>query len=384
MNYTISTSLIIGYILILILSTYTIIHIFRHRKKYGTELIAFLNVANIIIAGILYSTLFMFSVVIFISYDINILLWKLSLVFVFVIRLVISIIFSFFNEYKKIKIFPFLYFTLLFGLLVGALGTPDSITLSLTGPPPVFSLMNPSNVNFKFNLVTSIVAILFELFLTIYFLYSAAIIHNKTKHKEESSPLLLNTLVFSISMMMLVLYITLQETLYRELYIIISWISSFAIDIMLIRKPEMFFILPNRIYSVNIYHKSGIVLYSYSFDNTTDNKIESARWGTILIGLNHILSEFIDKTDKIDVIQTKKTDIVVRYENDYGYALVVITNQKNDIVEDLMLGFSNDFNSKYKNKLLDIQDLNRLINISEFIDIKELIEKHFQLYIYRY
>jgi len=380
MNYTISTSLIIGYILILILSTYTIIHIFRHRKKYGTELIAFLNVANIIIAGILYSTLFMFSVVIFISYDINILLWKLSLVFVFVIRLIISIIFSFFNEYKKIKIFPFLYFTLLFGLLVGALGTPDSITLSLTGPPPVFSLMNPSNVNFKFNLVTSIVAILFELFLTIYFLYSAAIIHNKTKHKEESSPLLLNTLVFSISMMMLVLYITLQETLYRELYIIISWISSFAIDIMLIRKPEMFFILPNRIYSVNIYHKSGIVLYSYSFDNTTDNKIESARWGTILIGLNHILSEFIDKTDKIDVIQTKKTDIVVRYENDYGYALVVITNQKNDIVEDLMLGFSNDFNSKYKNKLLDIQDLNRLINISEFIDIKELIEKHFRLY----
>ena len=380
MNYTISTSLIIGYILILILSTYTIIHIFRHRKKYGTELIAFLNVANIIIAGILYSTLFMFSVVIFISYDINILLWKLSLVFVFVIRLIISIIFSFFNEYKKIKIFPFLYFTLLFGLLVGALGTPDSITLSLTGPPPVFSLMNPSNVNFKFNLVTSIVAILFELFLTIYFLYSAAIIHNKTKHKEESSPLLLNTLVFSISMMMLVLYITLQETLYRELYIIISWISSFAIDIMLIRKPEMFFILPNRIYSVNIYHKSGIVLYSYSFDNTTDNKIESARWGTILIGLNHILSEFIDKTDKIDVIQTKKTDIVVRYENDYGYALVVITNQKNDIVEDLMLGFSNDFNSKYKNKLLDIQDLNRLINISEFIDLKELIEKHFRLY----
>ena len=289
--------------------------------------------------------------------------------------------YSFFNEYKKIKRFPFIYFTLLFGLLVGALASPDSITLILNGPlPPMFSIMDPSNINFIFNFVTSIVGILFELFVTIYFLYSAAIIHNKTKHKEESSPLLLNTIVFSISVIMLLLYISLQETLYRELYIIISWVSSFAVDIMLIRKPEMFFILPNRIYSVNIYHKSGIVLYSYSFDNTTDNKIESARWGTILIGLNHILSEFIDKTDKIDVIQTKKTDIVVRYENDYGYALVVITNQKNDIVEDLMLGFSNDFNSKYKNKLLDIQDLNRLINISEFIDIKELIEKHFRLY----
>ena len=382
MDYTISVSLIVGYVLILILSVYTVIQIFRHRNKYGTQLIAILNITNTFIAGIIYSTFFMFSVVIFISNDINILLWKLSLVAVFISLLVTSIMYSFFNEYKKIKRFPFIYFTLLFGLLIGALASPDSITLILNGPlPPMFSIMDPSNINFIFNFVTSIVGILFELFVTIYFLYSAAIIHNKTKHKEESSPLLLNTIVFSISMMMLLLYISLQETLYRELYIIISWLSSLAVDIMLIRKPEMFFILPNRIYSVNIYHKSGIVLYSYNFDNTTtDFKIESARWGTILIGLNHILSEFIDKTDKIDVIQTKETDIVVRYENELGYALVVITNQKNEIVEDLMLGFSNEFNSIYKNKLLDIQDLNRLINISEFIDIKELIEKHFQLY----
>ena len=381
MNYTISTSLIIGYILILILSTYTVIQIFRQRNKYGTNLFAILNITNVFIAGILFSTFFMFSVVIFISYDINILMWKTSLVIGFITLLVTSIIYSFFKEYKKIKPFPFLYFTLLFGLLIGALATPDSITATLNGPPPpVFSIMNPSNINFKFNLVTTIVGVLFELFITIYFLYSAAIIHNKTKHKEESSLLLLNTLVFSISLMLLLLYITLQETLYREMYITIWWISSFTVDIMLIKKPEMFFILPNKIYSVNIYHKSGIVLYSYSFDKTTDYKIESARWGTILIGLNHILSEFIDKTDKIDVIQTKKSEIVVRYENDYGYALVVITNQKNDIVEDIMANFSKDFNSKYKNKLLDIQDINRLINISEFIDIKELVEKHFQLY----
>jgi len=381
MNYTISNSLIIGYILILILSTNTIIQIFRHRNKYGTDLMAFLNIANTFIAGILFSTFFMFSVVIFISYDINILIWKTLLVIGFITLLFTSIIYSFFNEYKKNKLFPFIYFTLLFGLLIGALATPDSITLTLNGPPPpMFSIMNPSNINFEFNLVTSIVGILFELFITIYFLYSAAIIHDKTKSKEQSSPLLLNTMLISISIMMLLLYISLQETLYREMYIIIWWVSSFAVDIMLIKKPEMFFILPNRIYSVNIYHKSGIVLYSYNFDNATDYKIKSARWGTIIIGLNHILNEFIDKTDKIDVIQTKKADIVVRYENDHGYALVVITNQKNDIIEDLMLNFSNDFNSKYKNKLLDIQDLNRLINISEFIDVKELVEKHFQLY----
>jgi len=381
MNYTISTSLIVGYILILILSTTTVIQIFRHRNKYGTQLIAFLNIANTFIAGILYSTFFIFSVVIFISYDVNILIWKISLVTGFITLLFTSIIYSFFKEYKKIKPFPFIYLTLLFGLLIGALGTPDSITLTLNGPlPPMFSIMDPSNMYFKFNLTTSIVFILFEWFITIYFLDSAVLIYNKTKNKKEGSTLLLNTLVYSISVIMLLLYITVQETLYREIYIVILWVSSFAFYIMLIKKPEMFFILPNRIYSVNIYHKSGIVLYSYNFGDTTDKKSESARWGTILIGLNHILSEFIDKTDKIDVIQTKKSDIVIRYENNYGYALVVITNHKNEIVENLMLGFSNDFNSKYKNKLLAIQDINRLINISEFIDIKELVEKHFHLY----
>ena len=381
MNYTISISLIIGYFLILILSTNTIIQIFRHRNKYGTGLIGFLNLFNVFISGILHSTFFMFSVVIFISYDVNILMWKISLVTGFTTLLITSIIYSFFNEYKKIKLFPFIYFTLLFGLLIGALATDGSITLAVISPsPPMFSIIDPSTINFKFNLITSIVGILFELFITIYFLYIAAIIYNKTEKKEENLTLLLNTLVFSISMMMLLLYISLQDTLYRELYIIILWVSSFAVNIMLIRKPEMFFILPNKIYSVNIYHKSGIVLYSHSFDNRADYKIESARWGTILIGLNHILSEFIDKTDKIDVIQTKKADLVVRYENDHGYALMVITNQKNDIIEDLMSDFSNDFNRKFKSKLVEIQDLNKLINISEFMDVKELVEKHFQLY----
>ncbi len=45
-----------------------------------------------------------------------------------------------------------------------------------------------------------------------------------------------------------------------------------------------------------------------------------------------------------------------------------------------MLGFSNDFKNKYKDILLDIQDINRLIDIKKFINIEELVEKHFQLY----
>jgi hypothetical protein len=150
---------------------------------------------------------------------------------------------------------------------------------------------------------------------------------------------------------------------------------------MFVKKPDIVYVLPNRIYSINIYHKSGILLYSYNFKSQTEFKTESTIWGNILVGLNHILSEFLDKKDKINVIQTKEADIVVKYEEDSGYALIVTTNRKNSIVEDLMNNFSNEFKGKYKNELKEILDINKIINVSEFSDLKDLIEKNFQLYL---
>jgi len=382
MNYTTSISLIFGYIIILCLSVITIIHIIRHRKKYGTELIAFLLAATVLTAGIIYSTLFVFSVTFFIRYEINVLFWKLSIVSGVISLIIASFIYSFFNEYKKIKPFPFLYYTLLLGMLIGALLAPDSIEFLLSiPPPPSFSVIDPALINFRFNFITGAIIISFQSLITIYYLYIASIINIRSKKKEENLPLILNTIVFTIPILMNVYYVILQQTVFRELYITLIWVTYFAVNIMLIKKPEMFFVLPNRIYSINIYHKSGILLYSFNFDKKSDNKDESPIWGNILIGLNHILSEFIGKKDKIDVIQTKKTDIVVRYEIDYGYALVVITNKKNSIIEDLMLNFSIEFKRKYEDELTDLQDINRLINVSEFSGAKEMVEKNFQLYL---
>ncbi|MBA7651419.1 hypothetical protein ES703_59238 [subsurface metagenome] len=382
MNYTTSISLIIGYIIILCLSVITIIHIIRYRKKYGTELIAFLIAATVITGGIIFSTLFVFSVTFFISYEINVLFWKLSLVSGIISLVISSFIYSFFNEYKKIKPFPFLYYTLLLGMLIGALLTPDSIELILSIPPPSsFSVIDPALINFRFNFITGAIIILFQSLITSYYLYIASKINIRTKKKEESLPLILNTIIFTIPILMNIYYVILQQTIFRELSITLIWITSFAVNIMLIKKPEMFFVLPNRIYSINIYHKSGILLYSFNFDKKSDKKDESPIWGNILIGLNHILSEFIGKKDKIDVIQTKNNEIVVRYEIDYGYALVVITNKKNSIIEDLMLNFSIEFTRKYEDELTDLQDINRLINVSEFSGAKEMVEKNFQLYL---
>jgi hypothetical protein len=108
---------------------------------------------------------------------------------------------------------------------------------------------------------------------------------------------------------------------------------------------------------------------------------DSSIWGNILIGINHILSEFIDKKDQIDVMRTKMTDIIVNYNNELGFAVLVITNKKNEILENLMEKFMIDFESRYETELNMIQDLNKIINVSEFADVKELVEKSFAIYL---
>ena len=170
-----------------------------------------------------------------------------------------------------------------------------------------------------------------------------------------------------------------MNPVFRELHILILWLTIIGVCIMLLKKPEMFLELTNKIYYINIYHKSGILLYSYQFSQT-QSEIDSTSWGNILIGLNHILSEFVDKENQIDVLQTKNTDIIVNYD-EIGFAVVLITNRKNIILQKLMKNFAVVFNKKYKKELLEIQDLNKLINVSEFTETKELIEKEFQLYL---
>jgi hypothetical protein len=148
---------------------------------------------------------------------------------------------------------------------------------------------------------------------------------------------------------------------------------------ILLRKPEILSELTNKIYYINIYHKSGILLYSYKFDVSNDD-IDSTIWGNILIGINHILSEFVDSKDQIEVLQTENSDIIVNYDT-LGFAIVLITNRKNIILKKLMDNFANEFKSKYRKELTEIQDLNKLINVSEFKETKDIIEKSFQMYL---
>lgn len=387
MNYITPLSLIIGYIFILSLSLMVTIYIIINRKNYGTSFMGLLIAATAFVIGVIHATLYILSVVFFISVQVNILFWKFSILAWFVSLIISSLLFSSFREYKKIKSFPYLFYTLLLGLLIGAILIPDSIMLNLSiSLPSSIIFIDPSLINYFFSFNLGAIMIFFQVLVISHYLYIAIIMSMRSKKKDETLPVFLNAVILSIPIILNILYILFHQTLFkdffiRELFIIVLWIADFGLSIMIIKKPELFFVLPNRIYSINIYHKSGILIYSYNFEDRPHFKTESTIWGNILLGLNHILSEFLDKKDKINVIQTKEADVVVRYEEDSGYALIVITNRKNSIVEDLMKNFSNEFKAKYKDELNEILDINKIINVSEFSDLKDLIEKNFHLYL---
>lgn len=370
----------LGYLIIFFTSIFTLIHIVRFHENFGVKFMAILSFLTIFNAVIVYSSLYIYPITFFISEPINLLLWKLSILSGFISLILTTLIYTFLKEYKKIPNFPFLLFITLFGLLIGFLFSPNSINIQVNiAETPPYLITDISRVNFSFNFTTGLIVIIFQSSIAIYYIWLSIIIHIKARNKEITKYLIISTVIFNFPILMYIIYILSQMPIFRELHILSLWITILGVCVMFIKKPELFLELTNKIYSINIYHKSGILLYSYKFGKT-ENEIDSTIWGNILIGINHILSEFVDKKNQIEVLQTKTSDIIVNYD-DIGFAVVLITNRKNAILKNLIEKFTINFKQKYENELLEIQDLNKLINVSEFEETKDIVEKSFQLYL---
>ena len=93
-----------------------------------------------------------------------------------------------------------------------------------------------------------------------------------------------------------------------------------------------------------------------------------------MIGINHILSNFIDKQDQLNVIKMRGRDIIFEYDITHGYAILLTTNKKNTFIEKKVSNFMKSFTELNGEKL---KKMKGLINISEFKNAKKLIRDHF-------
>ena len=79
----------------------------------------------------------------------------------------------------------------------------------------------------------------------------------------------------------------------------------------------------------------------------------------------------------------EELDIIFEYDNKFGYAVLLITNRKNSIIEKGVQLFMAKFSELNKEKLIEISSSSKLIDISKFKNAKEIIIEHFNSYFIR-
>ncbi len=374
--------LIISYIISLLISINVIIKLINFNKKYVIKLISLLNIISVLNIGVIFPTFIIFStVIIFPMGEINIFLLKILIFIGFLIMGLSFIIF--FNEinYNNIDFLPLLIYSIIFGILFGTLMFTDSISYESSIKSTIIIFPNQNEIiDFSLSSYIKLQMLFFMCFIFLSYIYVLIKIYIIVKNQTICTNFLVNSFYFFIPNIIFISILFFGLTIMLYLYFLLLIFSFLGIYFYLKESPKSFLVLINKIYYINIYHRSGVLLYSYNF-GTNDDETEEKIWGNILIGINYILSEFIDKQDQIDVLQTKNSEIVVRYSDKLGFAVIVITNLKNKILGNSVKNFTIEFEKRYKDELTEILDLNKIINVSKFEDTKEIIEKNFSIYL---
>jgi hypothetical protein len=349
-------------------SLITIFIVLKNRKKYGIRLIPIFNLFLIISIGIIFPILFFFSIALYFSPLIN------STLFIFVVIVesvslwLYSIDMSLLKEYGRIPILIFLIFALLFSVLIGLLISISNIE----------AIVHRAGLLYTLNGLTKFIAILFNSSVLIYLIYNSIKIFSMSAFQKLSSEVLLFSTLLSFSISFFCFFLFFENMALLHMFNFFFYYTLLLKCLLIIKNPKIYVKLTNRIYYIHIYHKSGVLLYSYNFSSRQE---ESMIWGNILIGLNHILSEFVNKEEQIDVLQTENAEIVVDYNNASGFAVLLITNQRNSYIEHCMNRFMKEFEEKYRSELKEIEDINKIINVTDFEDAKYLIEQNFKIYL---
>ncbi len=292
-------------------------------------------------------------------------LWILMILSRIIAFGLIFILFSSVLSVKKIELIYILAVFFFFGLIVAFSYSHISIAPSINS----FS-------EFEVFLLPIAIIAYDGLIIIFIFLKSRKLILKSPKSTFEKIFLFYYILLICYSSLFL-LYLITNEVLLGNISLFLNLFSLLALLYLIVKEPYKFISYANKIYDFIIFQKSGVLLYSYNFD-TNEETEDIYLKGSILIGINHIISNIIDKQRQLDLIQVRDRDIVFEFDKNYGYALLLITNKKNTIIEKSMKNFVKHFNETNKEILIKIANLSQLIDISEFSNIKDLLNKNFK------
>jgi len=352
----------------IIISVIGITYVYFRRENFGNKLNLCLNSLIYLFSGILFFTSFILSTETYFSESNALVLWNLSIIFwVFSLSL-LSVIHRFIINFEKKAVFSTLFYSLIIGIILGLIFYSEAFTIN----------SNSGIYSFGFKNVLLLLFLLCYNFLIIgVFCYNLIKAYSSIRDDRSRKMLIILTTQFSIIIILYSVYILTQNTTFRYLYEFIYLIGASCATYYIIKKPFLFIELTNRIYDFIIFHRSGILLYSYNFETGVETD-DSLLKGSILIGINHILSNLTNKKDQLGLIKMQNRDIILEYDNSHGYAILLTTDHKNAYIDKAVSNFMVKFTGLNKEKL---QKLTGLIDISEFRNAKDILLEFFEPFI---
>ncbi len=354
-----------------IISSLGIISTILIRENLGHWLNLLVNILLFSFSGIIFFSLFILSSERSVESELAFNLWRISLIFWVISLSILSFLQQFIIEFKKISVFNIFLYIFLGSIIMSLIYQPNAFLQVINDNSYIYIIQNP---------------FLLILFCTFNFLifglmwYSVISKYKALRNKESRNTLFMFTSFFSTLIFIYTIFLFSQSIILKNIYVSLYLISAISALLSIITSPESYIEQTNKIFDFVIFHKSGILLYSYNFESGEETDEDSLK-GTILIGINHILSNFINKKDQLNLIKMKNQDIFLEYDNKNGYAILLITNHKNSVIERALQRFMDKFNFVNKKILKNINDLSQLIDVSEFRNAKDILNEFFSPFI---
>jgi len=358
LNITILVSILVfGFIYILI-----------HRNRYKTDLNFLLLILMYFISILISFTLFNLSTYTIFNTPVALFIWKISLITnISSIGLLSSIHIIELHKESKYKFIPVIIYVFFGGVIFSLIFIPQSFFIAVIG----------SDLNYHFlnmPLLISILIFNFSIIITTWLSQAKGI----KNFNDRRIGMFFNVFIMFYTLIILIysLYLLFPGYILKIFYVLLFFVVVTYTLFVIIRNPGLFSVFTNSIYEFIIFHKSGILLYSYNFQ-TEEEVDDSLLKGSILIGINHILSNFSNMKNQLTHIRMEERGIVFNFDNSLGYAILLIAKHRNKILETAVENFMEQFSKK---NIAQLSNLSGLIDTSSFKDTKKLISKFFSSY----
>lgn len=346
-----------------------IVYVLLHRENYKPEVDFFIVIIIYVVSESIYFILFNLSVETFFDINSALVLWNVSIFARIISNGIWSAIHSTeLNKYSRVRFLPVMIYILIGGIILSLLFNPVSFLVTQTGFEFYYFF---SNLPLLISIVT------FNVFIIVISWIIQIKGYKDINDRKLGNFYFFFVFLLSLKILWYTLYILTLNSIFKILHQMFYIIFMGFIVFLAIKRPDLFVVFTNKIYDFIIFHKSGILLYSFNFEQRSEVD-ESLLKGSILIGINHILANLSNVENQITLINMSDRSVVFNYNNQLGYAVLLIAKHKNKILENAVDKFTTKFAEINKDNL---KKLGGLIDVSTFKNAYDIIEEYFSYYL---